>query len=165
MQDAQVRRVNETDWSALRDIRLRSLADSPDAFGSTLEREAAFSDADWQEWARDAAAGSAETCFLAWLEEGPVGAVGAYAKEGQVHLIAMWVAADARRHGLGRVLVEAIISWSAESGTPTIRLDVMVGNVEARRLYEGFGFAPTGRMKQYEDRPHITTVELERKAQ
>jgi ribosomal protein S18 acetylase RimI-like enzyme len=159
-----VRRVSETDWSALRAVRLRSLADSPDAFGSTLEREAAFSDTDWQEWARDSEAGSAETCILAWLEEAPVGIVGAYTKDGHAHLIAMWVAAEARRQGLGRALVEAIVSWSAESGAQTIRLDVMVGNVEARRLHESFGFAPTGRTKQYEDRPHITTLELERLA-
>ena len=161
-----MRGVREADWSALRDVRLRALADSPDAFGSTLEREAAFNDADWQEWARDAAAGSAETCFLAWLDDEPVGIVAAYAEEGRdhLHLIAMWVAAEARRQGFGRALIEAIVSWSAESETPTIRLDVMLGNVEARRLYESFGFAPTGRTKQYEDRPHITTVELERLA-
>ncbi len=156
MHGVQVRRVSEADWNALRDVRLRSLADSPDAFGSTLEREAAFGDADWQEWARDAAAGSAETCFLAWLDDEPVGVVGAYAEERRDHV---------GRQGFGRALIEAIVSWSAENGAPTIRLDVMVSNVEARRLYESFGFAPTRQTKQYEDRPHITTVELEREAQ
>jgi ribosomal protein S18 acetylase RimI-like enzyme len=165
--DARVRRIEEVDWRALRVVRLRALADSPDAFGSTLEREARFGDADWQEWARRAAAGGDETCLLAWIEEEPVGIVAAYVEDGRdhVHLIAMWVEAGARRRGLGRQLVEAVVSWSTESGPSKIRLDVMVGNVEARRLYESFGFAPTGRTERYEDRPHLTTIELERAAQ
>ena len=94
MQDAQVRRVRGADWRALRDVRLSALADSPDAFGSTLEREQAFGDTEWQEWARDAAAGTAEILVLAWLENEPVGIVGAFAEEWRdhIHLIAMWVA-------------------------------------------------------------------------
>jgi hypothetical protein len=75
--DARVCRVCEAEWPALRDTRLRALADSPEAFGSTLERETAFSEADWHEWARDAATGETETCYLVWVEEEPVGIVGA----------------------------------------------------------------------------------------
>ena len=43
----EIRRATVDDWEASRDIRLRALAESPDAFLSTLEREAAFDDEVW----------------------------------------------------------------------------------------------------------------------
>lgn len=37
-----IRRLAESDWELLRDIRLRALADAPEAFGATLEQAANF---------------------------------------------------------------------------------------------------------------------------
>jgi hypothetical protein len=42
-----VRRVNHDEWPLLKDVRLRALADSPESFGSSFEREVAFDDAIW----------------------------------------------------------------------------------------------------------------------
>ncbi|MEP6892934.1 MAG: GNAT family N-acetyltransferase [Gaiellaceae bacterium] len=165
MPEVQVGSVREGDSRELRDIRLRALADSPDAFGSTLEREQAFNDSDWQQWARDSAAGATETCFLAWVDEEPVGIVGGYIEVGrdQVHLVAMWIDPQARRLGIGRTLIDAVVAWAVEIGASAIRLDVAVDNAGAHRLYETSSFAPTGCTKQYEDRPQLTTLELERR--
>ena len=44
MADARVRRIAEDEWGVLRDLRLHALADSPDSFGSTYERESGYSD-------------------------------------------------------------------------------------------------------------------------
>jgi ribosomal protein S18 acetylase RimI-like enzyme len=74
----------------------------------------------------------------------------------------MWVVPDARRHGLGRGLVDAVVSWAIACGKPAVRLDVLESNADAVQLYAAAGFAPTGRSKQYRDRPHLTTIELER---
>ena len=164
MADARVRRIVEDEWRELRDLRLNALADSPDSFGSTYERESSYSDEYWQEWARQAAAGTSETCVLAWKGEDAVAMVGAYVEDGSAHakLIAMWVAPAARRRGIGERLVEAILAWATDAGLPLVRLKVAEGSIDARRLYERCGFAPTGHSGRYDDRPHIVTVELER---
>lgn len=167
MADVRLRRVGEEDWQSLRNVRLAALADSPDSFGSTYERERAYSDDDWRGWARDAAGGGAETCVLAWDGDEAVAMVGAYVEDdsAHAHLIAMWVAPRARRRGLGEMLVAAIVAWAAETGSDAVRLDVLEDNTEAKRLYERCGFVSTGRSRPYDDRPHLVTVELERTPQ
>jgi hypothetical protein len=43
-----VRRLGASEWEAWRSLRLRALAEDPAAFGSTYEREAAWSDDGWR---------------------------------------------------------------------------------------------------------------------
>ena len=45
----KVRQARTTDLEALRELRLRALADAPEAFASTLEKEAAFPDEVWRQ--------------------------------------------------------------------------------------------------------------------
>jgi hypothetical protein len=48
----EVQRVDAAGWKELREVRLRALADAPDAFASTLEREAAFPEEVWRQRAQ-----------------------------------------------------------------------------------------------------------------
>ena len=57
----EVRRVHAAEWKELREVRLRALADAPDAFASTLEREAAFPEEVWRQRAHG---GPASASFI-----------------------------------------------------------------------------------------------------
>jgi GNAT superfamily N-acetyltransferase len=125
------------EWATWRDLRLRALADSPDAFGSTLEREQAFTEDDW----RSRVSGPS---VVAFADGEPVGLGGGYRDlPGWLHVVAMWTEPAWRGHGAGRLVMEVLRGWAAEHGL-RLHLDVTVGNDAARRVYEAIGFVATG---------------------
>jgi ribosomal protein S18 acetylase RimI-like enzyme len=143
----RVRRVRADEADTLRAVRLRALADTPLAFGSTHAREAAHPPERWLAWARDSAAGSAQATFLAVDgADAPVGLAFAVidAGAGHAHLYSMWVAPEARGCGAGAALVAAVLEWTRAGGARTLRTSVTVGNDAAARLYERAGFRDTG---------------------
>ncbi|NJN50896.1 MAG: hypothetical protein HC809_03045 [Gammaproteobacteria bacterium] len=46
--DERIRTIEPEDWQQYRDLRLRALQDSPDAFGSTYADAKLLSDEQWQ---------------------------------------------------------------------------------------------------------------------
>ena len=52
----------------------------------------------------------------------------------------MWTAPDARRAGVGALLVRAVVDWATEIGSSSIGLWVTRGNGPAAALYESLGF-------------------------
>jgi ribosomal protein S18 acetylase RimI-like enzyme/predicted enzyme related to lactoylglutathione lyase len=146
----RVRRIRPDEAAALRAVRLRALADTPLAFGSTHAREAAFPPERWRQWARASAAGPRQSWFLAVdprTDEAPVGLAFATVDDESkdAHLYSMWVAPEARGTGTATALVEAVIAWTTAQGARTLRTAVTTGNEPAARLYARAGFRDTGR--------------------
>ncbi len=142
----QVRQLRSDDWPRYREIRLAALADAPGAFGSTLAREQALTDADWQERARSAAAGEVRTAFVAEEDGAWVGLVGGYVTDGppaDVEMVSLWVAPHARGRGVGNQLVDAVVRWACDRGARVLGLWVTEGNRRAIGLYERRGFVAT----------------------
>ncbi|MFM2079238.1 MAG: hypothetical protein RJA49_3128 [Actinomycetota bacterium] len=138
----EVRRVRADEWAAFRAVRLAALLDSPSAFSSTYALESASPDEEWQRRATIGAAGDERALFLAWRDEQPVGVVGGgRVDEEHAELVSMWVAPDARRDGVARQLVTALLGWAADSGRRRVELWVTQGNDPAQRCYESMGFA------------------------
>jgi len=134
------------EWRRYRDLRLRALQDSPDAFGSTFETSSLIPDSEWKarlervsprtDLPMGAMAGG-EPVGLAWAKiENP--------DDGVAHLYQMWVAPEFRGAGVGRGLVDAAVNWARDRGVKAMVLDVTCGNVPATRLYESMGFQPVG---------------------
>lgn len=159
---AQIRELGEQEWEVLRRLRLRALADAPEAFGSSLERELAFDEATWRGRLANPTSGN----FVALDGSEPVGlATGIHLDHlptGERLLVGMWVAPERRRHGLGRALVEAVASWAVADGATRLRLGVEKDNTAAQHLYASCGFVPTGVAEPLRERPDLVEVEMAR---
>ena len=142
-----IRRLRSDEWRAYRDIRLRALQDSPQAFGSTFEVESAKLDDYWE--ARLAAAAKSPHQSPLIAEEGTrkVGLVWVWIdpeRTDEAHVIQMWVAPEVRGQGCGARLVKAAVDWARERKVRSIHLRVTCGDTAAVRLYQRAGFQPVG---------------------
>ncbi len=71
--------------------------------------------------------------------------------EGYISNVA--VAPDYRRQGVASALIRALLARAAERELSFVTLEVRESNAPAIALYEGFGFAPVGRRRNYYDAP------------
>jgi ribosomal protein S18 acetylase RimI-like enzyme len=147
--DARIRLARPDDWERVRDIRLRSLTDTPDAFGATFEEESAYGQPDWMAWI-EGWEGATNTMYVAEAGGALVGmAVGS--REGSAtdaHLYAMWVDPAWRTRGVGSRLVDEVLAWARSWGSRWVILGVTENNDRAARFYERLAFADTGERHQ-----------------
>lgn len=137
-----IRRIRPDEGPLLRELRLAALADAPRAFGQRHEEAALLPDAEWAATARAASTGERRAWFFAEDEsKRVVGLVqGRRRPPRDCLLFSMWVAPAARRHGVGRALVQGVADWGAGWGARNVILWVVAGNEEARAFYERIGF-------------------------
>jgi ribosomal protein S18 acetylase RimI-like enzyme len=147
-----------------KDVRLRALQEAPYAFGSTYAREAAFTDSEWV--ARlDRWNGVRGIGFVAVDDGRPCGIAGTLLDEKnpeRADLVSMWTAPSHRQTGVGRLLVNQVLGWSAGRNVSTLLLMVTSNNAGAIRFYEKLGFARTGRTEPYPNDPTVTEYEMSR---
>ena len=139
MSDTSVsaRRVGPDDWATWRDLRLRSLAADPDAFGSTLEREQAFDEGLWRQRLT-------VLNVVGSVDGTPAALGGAFeSRPGWMQVFAMWSDPAYRGRGLARAVLELVVA-EAEADGFRVMLEVARGNDRARAVYERFGFVATG---------------------
>ena len=136
--------ITSKNVSLFREVRLCALRDSPSAFGSTYAREAQFTDAEWlartERWNGDKGIG-----YLAIDGSAGCGIAGAFLDEQDAthaHLISMWTAPAHRRHGVGRMLVDAVANWAHTRGAQTLWLMVTSSNDAAIEFYARLGVFP-----------------------
>jgi GNAT superfamily N-acetyltransferase len=160
----EIRRIRPDEWRELRDLRLRALQDAPDAFGSTYEEESGSVDAQWVEWAMEAAEGGSSFGVVTVDDDARwIGmAVGAPHLDhpGEAGLFAMWVDPPARGAGIGRALVENIVRWASSNGFPVLRLRVTRSNDAAVRLYLRCGFADEGQRMPLREGSDVVTMSM-----
>lgn len=135
----EITRIGPDDWETFRDVRLRSLAESPEAFGS---RHADWVEAPEQQWRSRLT--TVPLTLLARDGSDVVGVVsGQPVGEHEVELISMWVAPAVRGAGVARALIDAVVAW-ADSQDRSTFLMVRSDNTRARTAYERAGFVDRG---------------------
>jgi ribosomal protein S18 acetylase RimI-like enzyme len=151
--------LTEADWRILRTIRLRALAESPSAFGSTLVEEESFGE---ERWRGRAAGTEGAQLFMAWSGDTAVGIAGVFDEgDGTAQVVSVWVDPVHRGRGVGRALTEAALRFATAQGFARMRLWVTDGNAPARSLYVRLGFTPTGNRQPLPSNPAMEEHELE----
>jgi ribosomal protein S18 acetylase RimI-like enzyme len=142
-----VRRLRPDEGAAYRAIRLRALADAPDAFCSSLAQEEARPLDSWSARLENAAHSGID-CPLGAERDGVlVGLVWAKVDAtdpATVNLFQMWVAPECRGSGLARALLDGAVDWARARGARTVGLGVNCANPAAVALYRRAGFCVLG---------------------
>ncbi len=144
-----MRRIRADEGAQLKALRLRALAEEPEAFGESVAEAAARDEAEYAARARAASDGDRRAWFSAELVPEPRSAAGAVAvglamgrrrPPDTCMVFSVWVADAARGQGVGRALVDAIAGWARSWGAITLVLWVYRANQPAIRFYERLGF-------------------------
>ena len=132
-------RIGPDQWEWFREVRLASLADSPAAFVSRHEDWVDAPEDRWRSRLRDV-----QLTLLAREGDRVVGvASGALQGDDAVELISMWVSPEARRSGVARSLIDAVVGWADALGRTT-HLMVRSDNARAIAAYSRAGFVDRG---------------------
>lgn len=163
MNDVSIRRFRKDEWPLYRALRLKALADAPDAFGSTYARERSRSDAAWAE--RLDCDPDADLALVAEAHGEGIGLVWGHidpAARATVYIYQMWVAPGHRGRGVGAALLDRVIDWARERRARRVVLGVTRGHSPARRLYERAGFRPVGRPEPLRPGSELEVQPMER---
>ncbi|WP_448629448.1 N-acetyltransferase family protein [Cellulomonas soli] len=143
----QIRKADEDDWALVQQVRLRSLREDGDVFGSSLVREEMFKESHWRMRLRSS------PTWLALDEAGLViGCVSAIQEPGSPvddrHVVALWVAPESRRRGVGWALLDAVRATAQHEGARTVSLWLEDSNHGAVDLSVRAGFTRTSERHQ-----------------
>lgn len=151
MSDVKIRLLTLQDWRLYKLIRLTSLEDSPDSFGSTYEHEAALSDAEWLARLDLEFRGLEALPLVAELAGHAVGLAWGVIHEPAsktAHIYQMWVSPTQRGKGIANSLLSEITAWAFHKGCERIALAVTASNEAAVRMYHSSGYLPTGSLEE-----------------
>jgi ribosomal protein S18 acetylase RimI-like enzyme len=139
-----VRPFEAAEWPTWRELRLRALADAPEAFCATLADAQARPDATWAELLARACERETDLALLALTGTVPAGLTWAQHEGDDVTVFQVWVAPEWRGRGMARALLEAAIAWAGERGAAAVCLSVTMADTPAVRLYRRLGFVDVG---------------------
>lgn len=142
-----VRPLAAHEWQQYRQVRLRSLVDSPNAFGSTYAAEKDRSDDVWATRLLLATSSGKDYPLIAEISGVIAGLL--WAKEDVtdtsiVNIFQVWVAPEYRGRGIAKDLLREAILWAKTRGARLVQLGVTCGDSAAMRLYLREGFQSVG---------------------
>lgn len=138
-----IRQLEQSDVFVFRALRLASLRDAPDNFGSTYEDWRTRSDATLQAFLKD------EPIFAAFVDDQPAGLIGLIPEEKskQAHrwgLAMVYVSPAFRGKGTADALMSEAVECATDAGILQLELSVNATNFRAIRFYARHGFQTSG---------------------
>jgi GNAT superfamily N-acetyltransferase len=170
----RLHRPVEEEWAALRDLRIRSVADAPYAFLETLDEVLALDEEAWRARVRRGAHAEARQVVaeddagrwigsaVVFVSEGiPEYVLGRRGDGRRANLVGVFVDPDRRGAGVLDALLEDLIAWVRdEKGIDALYLHVSEHNPRARRAYDKRGFLPTGMVDATAEQPGVAEIEM-----
>ena len=159
----QIRTLEPHEVHLHREIRLRALADAPDSFGEVVSEAEAQPISYWEELTRSVTEPGRHVMFLACEDDTVLGSAyglldRAQREAGRVG--GMWVAPAARRRGIGRALLHAVMAWARGRQLTHLRLWAPAHSPAAVALYRQAGFRETGRRRPVPNNPALEIIEM-----
>jgi len=168
-----VRRLGAEEWREVRELRLRALADAPDAFWQTLADARARPESDWVARASVWAAAPTQAMLVAEPGDGGplVGMAGVEPYDAEVEVDrgtgepagpvprlvtdvwGVWADPALRGTGVGAALLEACVDWSRERGAAEVVLWCLDRKRDTLAWYGRRGFVPSGAEWSDAERP------------
>jgi ribosomal protein S18 acetylase RimI-like enzyme len=145
-------------------IRLESLKESPNSFGSTHEREIGFTDTEWRARLSTLQYGTLRLPLIAYVDGIAVGLAWGVlhnvdSKSG--HIYQMWVSPKYRGLGIGKKLLTRIIAWANERQLDSLSLTVTKTNTDAIALYNSLDFLLDGKAAPLRDGSALLVLSMQ----
>lgn len=147
MNDILINKFVEEDWEIYKRLRLESLKDAPESFGSTYERELNFTEEEWKSRIKSNIEPAHILSLVAVSRSVAVGLASGVVhtlESDTVHIYQMWVSKENRSNGIGRALLSRIEIWANTLKLKSLSLAVTISNSEAISLYKSAGFVSRG---------------------
>jgi ribosomal protein S18 acetylase RimI-like enzyme len=146
-----IRPLVPDEWFILRDIRLTALAESPDAFLSTYEREKVYVE---DRWRAEFTRGDWNVGFLSGRPASLLGVTREPDTPADAcYLEYLWVAPDCRRRHVALDMIAGVLDGLRARGMRTAFLWVLDGNEVAMNVYRRAGFMSTNHRQALAARP------------
>jgi ribosomal protein S18 acetylase RimI-like enzyme len=153
-----IRPLVPAEWFILRDMRLTALAESPQAFLSTYERERVYGE---EQWRAEFTRGDWNVGFV---DGNPTSLLGVTREPDTpadtCYLEYMWVAPGCRGRHVARDMIATVLDGLRARGMRTAFLWVLDGNEVAMNVYRQAGFTSTNHRQPLAARPGRTEERL-----
>ena len=152
------------DLETFRAVRIKALTESPEAFGTTLERALQRDLESWRIQLESTVAGNQRNTQLAFAGLDCVGLAALYEKQNiprEGEILMMWVAPRQRGTGIAKGLLENLLDWSRETEFNRVTLAVTESNQRAIQFYKTFGFSEFGGKVEIDTDRNLYGIEME----
>jgi ribosomal protein S18 acetylase RimI-like enzyme len=143
MSKFEIKELLVSDLFNYRAIRLKSLNESPESFGSTYKREVDFSPDQWKS-RLSTSPSNRDVLALAVISNGAFIGLSLGVKHesnsDEARIYQMWVAPQYRGIGVGSALIDRVKKWAVDVNSRKILLSLTTSNMQAVSLYLTMGF-------------------------